>query len=146
MRLCNLLSLNPLVWVEHLTIQLLWITAILLVTHFSPIYLVDESTFLILVLLKEMRMLGESKLLLNEMRMLGKSNVLLFLFLVLIKEMGRWGESRSSHRICSKKTVLKNFTISTRKHLCWSLFLIKLQAFLKWDSNTEVFLWILWNL
>ena len=31
---------------------------------------------------------------------------------------------RSSHQRCSiKKTVLKNFAIFTRKHLCWSLFL-----------------------
>ena len=27
-----------------------------------------------------------------------------------------------------KKTVLRNFTIFKGKHLCWSLFLIKLQA------------------
>ena len=40
-----------------------------------------------------------------------------------------------------KKAVLKNFSIPTRIHLCWSLFLIKLQAatFLKRDSNTLVF-------
>ena len=37
---------------------------------------------------------------------------------------------RSSHRRCSiKKTVLKNYAILTGKHLCWGLFLIKLQAF-----------------
>ena len=41
--------------------------------------------------------------------------------------------------ICS----LKNFAIFTGKHLCWGLFLIKLQAFrpaifLKRDSNTGV--------
>ena len=36
---------------------------------------------------------------------------------------------RSSHRRCSiKKGVLRNFTKLTRRHLCWSLFLIKLQA------------------
>ena len=28
-----------------------------------------------------------------------------------------------------KKGVLKNFAVFTEKHLCWSLFLIKLQAF-----------------
>ena len=37
----------------------------------------DDRLFL--VLLKEMRMLGESKVLLNEMRMLGKSCVLPFI-------------------------------------------------------------------
>ena len=55
---------------------------------------------------------------------------------------------RSSHQRCSIKAVLKNFTIfTTRKHLGWSLFLIKLQTLrpatlLKRDSNTGVFLWI----
>ena len=29
-----------------------------------------------------------------------------------------------------KKAVLKHFAIFTEKHLCWSLFLIKLQAFM----------------
>ena len=47
---------------------------------------------------------------------------------------------------CSvKKGVLKKFANLTGKHLCWSLFLIKLQAFrpatlLKRDFNTGVFL------
>ena len=37
---------------------------------------------------------------------------------------------RSSHRRCFiKKAVLKHFAIFTWKHLCWSLFLIKLQPF-----------------
>ena len=37
---------------------------------------------------------------------------------------------RSSHRRCSvKKGVLKIFANFTDKHLCWSLFLIKSQAF-----------------
>ena len=40
----------------------------------------------------------------------------------------------------------KNFANFTGKHLCWSLFLIKVQDFraatlLKRDSNTDVFLW-----
>ena len=36
---------------------------------------------------------------------------------------------RSSHQRCSlKKGVLKNLANFTGKHLCWSLFLIKLQA------------------
>ena len=39
------------------------------------------------------------------------------------------GLFRSSHRRCSvKKGVLKKFGNFTGKHLCWSLFLIKLQA------------------
>ena len=46
--------------------------------------------------------------------------------------------------------VLRNFAIFTGKHLHLSNFLIKLQAFkpatlLKRDSNTGVFLLILWN-
>ena len=47
--------------------------------------------------------------------------------------------------------VFKSFAIFTQKHLCWSLFLIKLQAcrpanLLKRDSNTGVFLWISKNI
>ena len=55
---------------------------------------------------------------------------------------------RSSHRRCSVKTgVFKNLQKFTGKHLCCSLFLIKLQVFrpatlLNSDSNTDVFLWI----
>ena len=54
----------------------------------------------------------------------------------------------SCSQISSKIGVLKNFEILTGKHLCWSLFLIKLQAckpatLLKRDSSTGVFLWIL---
>ena len=56
--------------------------------------------------------------------------------------------TRSSHRRCSvKKDVLWNLAIFTGKHFCWSLFLMKLQAFRQHerDSNTGVFLWILRN-
>ena len=36
---------------------------------------------------------------------------------------------RSSHQKCSiEKAVLKNFATFTGNHLCWSLFLVKLQA------------------
>ena len=58
---------------------------------------------------------------------------------------------RDSHPSCSiKKDLLKNFIIFTGKHLCWILFLIKLQdwrptTLLKRDSSTGVFLWILQN-
>ena len=43
-------------------------------------------------------------------------------------------------------SFLKNFANFKGKHLCWSLFLIKLLAFrsatlLKRETNTEVFLW-----
>ena len=46
--------------------------------------------------------------------------------------------------------VLKNCAIFVVDYFCWSLFLIRLQAFesvnlLKRDSNTGVFLWILRN-
>ena len=38
-------------------------------------------------------------------------------------------EYKSSHQESSIKiSVRKNFAIFTGKHLCWSLFLIKLQA------------------
>ena len=54
----------------------------------------------------------------------------------------------SCSQIFIKISVLKNFAIFTVKHLCWSLFLTKLQVLnpailLKGDSNTGVFLWIL---
>ena len=60
--------------------------------------------------------------------------------------------SRSSYsQMFFEIGVLKNFAIFTGKYLCWTLFLIKLQAFrpanlLKRSSNTVVFLWILRNL
>ena len=49
-----------------------------------------------------------------------------------------------------QKCVLKNFSKFTEKHLCQSLFSIKLNAWslqLYWkrDSRTDVFLWILRN-
>ena len=49
-----------------------------------------------------------------------------------------------------KIDVLKNFAILTGKHLCWSLFLIKLQAFrsatlLNRDSSIGIILGILRN-
>ena len=48
-------------------------------------------------------------------------------------------------QVLCKKGVLKNFANFTGKHLCWSLFLIKLQVFrpatlLKGDANTIIFL------
>ena len=39
-----------------------------------------------------------------------------------------------------KIDVLKNFAIFTEKHLCWSLFLIKLQAF-RQETAAKVFSW-----
>ena len=53
-------------------------------------------------------------------------------------------KSRSSHQRCSiKKAVLKNIAIFTGIHLCWSLFLIKLQALrpatLIKETPTQVF-------
>ena len=37
--------------------------------------------------------------------------------------------TKNSHRRCSMKKAVKNFTIFTGKHLCSSLFLIKLFSF-----------------
>ena len=57
----------------------------------------------------------------------------------------------SSQRRCSvKKGVLRNFEKFTVKHLCQSLFSIKLQAwgqqlYLKKGSGTGIFLWVLRN-
>ena len=58
----------------------------------------------------------------------------------------RSGRSKMSFKI----QVFKNIAIFTGKHLCWSLFVIKLLAYktanlLKRDSNTSVFLLILPN-
>ena len=52
---------------------------------------------------------------------------------------------RSSHsQMFLKIDVLINFASFTRKHLCWSLFLIKLQAkFLRTRSFTEHLQWLL---
>ena len=52
--------------------------------------------------------------------------------------------SRTSHQRCSiEKAVLKNFSIFTGKHLCWSFFLIQLQAWrpaiLLKETPTQVF-------
>ena len=49
-----------------------------------------------------------------------------------------------------EKTALENCPIFTVKHLCWCLFLIKLQAFrsamlLRRNFSRSVFLWISWN-
>ena len=45
--------------------------------------------------------------------------------------------------------VLRNFAVFTGKHLCWSLFLIKVQAkpatLFKRDFNTSAFLWMWQN-
>ena len=58
--------------------------------------------------------------------------------------------SNSRSEMLFKAGVLKNFVILTGKPLCWSLFLIKFHGwrpafYLKRDSNTVVFLWILRN-
>ena len=52
---------------------------------------------------------------------------------------------RSSHsQMFLKIDVLINFASFTRKHLCWSLFLIKLKAkFLRTRSFTEHLQWLL---
>ena len=52
---------------------------------------------------------------------------------------------RYNGQVFYKKTVPRNFAIFIEKHLCWSLFLIKMQAFspetlLKSGSNTAIFL------
>ena len=58
-------------------------------------------------------------------------------------------EQKQSPYVCYKKT-LKYFAIFTAKHLCWRLFLIKLQdrrpaTLLERDSNTSLLLLILQN-
>ena len=58
---------------------------------------------------------------------------------------------KQSPDVLYKKAVFKDFARFAGKQLCWSLFLIELQALssatlLKRDSNTGVFLRILQNL
>ena len=56
------------------------------------------------------------------------------------------GLQKQRSQLFLKISVLKNFTIFQGKHLCWSLFLIKLQAWtalLKRGSNAGISLWIL---
>ena len=54
---------------------------------------------------------------------------------------------KSRHQRCSiKKAVLKNSGIFTGKHLCWSLFLIKLPSCCRPSGLKVVFLWIIWNI
>ena len=55
-----------------------------------------------------------------------------------------WFVQKQPPEVFSKKAVLKKFANFTRKHLCWNLFSVKLQAFspatiLKKDSNTGVY-------
>ena len=61
------------------------------------------------------------------------------------KKLNRQKQPPLFYRCSVKKDFLKNFANFKGKHLCWSLFLIKLQAsrpatLLKRDSNTGVFL------
>ena len=59
-------------------------------------------------------------------------------------------KSSSRFQMLLKMGILKNVAIFTEKHLCWDLFLIKLQdcraaTLLKRDANTIDFLRILQN-
>ena len=63
---------------------------------------------------------------------------------------GRQMYRSSSSQMFFKIGVLKNFTIFTRKYLCWNLFVIQLQStspatILKGNYSTSVFLWTLPN-
>ena len=70
-------------------------------------------------------------------------------FKVIYHKLKKCLNSRSSYQSCPiEKAVVKNFAIFTGKHLCWSHLLIDLRAsitatFLKRDSDTGVFMWIL---
>ena len=69
---------------------------------------------------------------------------LYFLF-VSIHNGGIGTFQKQPREVFFKKRFLKNFASFTRKHLCWNLFLIKLNDFgpatlLKRESNTGAFL------
>ena len=62
---------------------------------------------------------------------------------ILIFQQIFWINRSSRSQMFFKIGILKNFSIITGKHLCWNLFLIKLQiwrsaALLKRDSNIGV--------
>ena len=84
-RFCNLSTSaeSPTTGKAYFVIKVWWVIAQLLVTRFSSFYVVDDFSILFTVLLKEMKILSESKL-------------LTFLFLVLIKGMWRRGDSKIS--------------------------------------------------
>ena len=68
-------------------------------------------------------------------------------FAIPSPELPKYTEA-ATRGVLLKKGVLKKFVIFTGKHLCWSLFLRKLQVLrpailLKRDSNTGIFLRIL---
>ena len=86
---------------EHLAIQILWVTIRLFVTCVTPIYLEDEFTFLFLVLLNEMRMLGKPKLLPFYCINQGNTEV---------GSVWKW-----SQEVFYKKVVLEHFAIFTKK-------------------------------
>ena len=67
------------------------------------------------------------KLLPNRYNLLRKVRGILLTW-VFILSYNFFGRIRSSHQRCSIEKALKNFEIFSGKQLCWSLFLIKLQA------------------
>ena len=69
-------------------------------------------------------------------------------FVVFFVEL--WTNRSSRSEMFFEIGVLKNSALFTGKHLCWSLFLMNLWAFMsvtlwKRDFNTGVFYWILRN-
>ena len=72
---CLLLRLKSREAREHFAVHPLWATDRLLVTHFSLMYLVNELSFLFLVLIKGMTDGGECKISLCNLRGLGASPV-----------------------------------------------------------------------
>ena len=67
---------------------------------------------------------------------------------ILKNSMQYFCSEKQPPEVFCKNDVLENFANFLGKHLCWSLFSIKLQAFisvtlLKRDFNTGVFCWIL---
>ena len=69
------------------------------------------------------------------------SNYCLWLYSILLNREQRVNAIKQPTEVFYKKTVLINFTIFTGIHLCWCLFLIKLQSWrssilLKTDPNT----------
>ena len=68
-------------------------------------------------------------------------------FRLIVSKQHDLSDRSSRSQMFFKTGGLKNFTIFTRKHQCWSLFFINFpqSSLLKRDSNTGIFLWILQN-
>ena len=72
---------------------------------------------------------------------------LVYSFMINVVSFDKILQKRNRRCSTTRKPILKNFAIFTGKHLCWSLFLSKLQAvrpaiLSNTNYNTGIFLWM----